>query len=88
MKEDLYAEGKIKQALGPSFLLNKAKVSQAFLMQVELLKSMHKLIMHQIRLVEAANTTPIGWKVTKHINGEKGILEGKNYVDGIRIKLC
>ena len=60
MKEDLYAEGKINQALGPLFALNKEKVAQAFLMQVELLKSMHKLIMQQIRLVEAANATPIG----------------------------
>ena len=71
MKEDLYAEGKINQALGPLFALNKEKVAQAFLMQVELLKSMHKLIMQQIRLVEAANATPIGWKVTKHMNVEK-----------------
>ena len=61
MKEDLYAEGKIKQALGPLFTLNKEKAAQAFLMQLELLKSMHKLIMQQIRLVEAANATPIGW---------------------------
>ena len=60
MKEDLYAEGKINQALGPLFALNKEKVAQAFLMQVELLKSMHKLIIQQIRLVEAANATPIG----------------------------
>ena len=60
MKEDLYAEGKINQALGPLFALNKEKVAQAFLMQVELLKSMHKLIMQQIRLVEAANAMPIG----------------------------
>ena len=44
-------------------------------MQVELLKSMHKLIMRQIRLVEAAIATPIGWKVTKHMNVEKDILE-------------
>ena len=77
MKEDLYAEGKINQALGPLFALNKEKVAQAFLMQVELLKSMHKLIMQQIRLVEAANATTIGWKVTEHINEEKGILEGE-----------
>ena len=53
MKEDLDAEGKIKQALGPLFALNKDK---PFL----LLKSMHKLIMQQIRLVKAANATPIG----------------------------
>ena len=51
MKEDLYAEGKINQALGPLFTLNKEKVAQAFLMQVELLKIMYKLIMQQIRLV-------------------------------------
>ena len=30
MKEDLYAEGKINQALGPLFALNKEKVAQAF----------------------------------------------------------
>ena len=77
MKEDLYAEGKINQALGPLFALNKEKVAQAFLMQVELLKSMHKLIMQQIRLVEAANAMPIGWKVTKHMNVEKNNFEGR-----------
>ena len=38
MKEDLYAEGKINQALGPLFTLNKEKVAQAFLMQVKILK--------------------------------------------------
>ena len=59
IKEDLYAEGKINQALEPLFALNKEKVAQAFLMQVELLKSMHKLIMQQIILVEAANAMPI-----------------------------
>ena len=32
MKEDLYAEGKINQALEPLFALNKEKVAQAFLM--------------------------------------------------------
>ena len=78
MKEDLYAEGKINQALGPLFALNKEKVAQAFLMQVELLKSMHKLIMQQIRLVEAANAMPIRWKVTKHMNVEKKQLRRKN----------
>ena len=31
--------------------------------------------MQQIRLVEAANATPIGWKVTKHMSVEKYILE-------------
>ena len=60
MKEDLYAEGKINQALGPLFALNKEKASQAFVMQLELLKSMHNLVMQQIRLVEATNTTPMG----------------------------
>ena len=77
MKEDLYAEGKINQALRPLFALNKEKAAQDFLMQVELLKSMYKLIKQQIRLVEAANATPIGWKVTKHMNVEKYIMEGR-----------
>ena len=27
--------------------------------------------------MEAANGTPIGWKVTKHMNMEKYILEGR-----------
>ena len=30
LKEDLYAEGKINQALGPLFALNKEKAAQAF----------------------------------------------------------
>ena len=38
MKGTLDAEGKIKQALGPLFTLNKEKVAQALLMQVEYLK--------------------------------------------------
>ena len=54
-------------------------------MQVELLKSMHKIIMQLIILVERVNATPIGWKVTKHIN-EKRHPGKKNQVHGIRIK--
>ena len=34
--------------------------------------------MQQIGLMEVANARSMGWKVAKHINEEKGILEGKN----------
>ena len=39
LKEELSAEGKIKQALGPLFAFNQEKSAQAVLKQVDLLKS-------------------------------------------------
>ena len=71
--QDLKAEGEVNAAIDPIFTLNQEKASQDFLRQVSLIKNMDKIVKQQITLVEAANATPYGWNVAKHLEHEHGI---------------
>ena len=73
LAQDLKAEGEVSVAVGQLFALNQEKVAQAFLKQVCLIKGMDDIVKQQITLVEAANATPYGWNVAKHLEPEHGI---------------
>ena len=73
LAQDLKAEEEVSVAVGQLFALNQEKVAQAFLKQVCLIKGMDDIVKQQITLVEAANATPYGWNVAKHLEPEHGI---------------
>ena len=59
--------------IGQIYALNQEKALQAFLKQVSVIKNMDKIVKQQITLVEAANVTPYGWNVAKHLEPEHSI---------------
>ena len=67
--------------IGPLFVLNQKKAAQAFLRQVSLIKNMDKIVKQQISLVEAANATPYGWNVAKHLEPEHRIFSEQDKVN-------
>ena len=53
--------------------MNQEKAAQAFINQIKLIKDMDTLVKQQITLFEAANATPYGWNVAKHLEPRQGI---------------